>query len=99
MILPRKAILTKFLGPTTYRDSRVKAWTEGGHSVTLSWDHGLDTTGNHAKAALKLAGRLMWKGSWHMGGTRDYYVFTLVDDDTLAFQLDAFGLPTSKGGE
>jgi hypothetical protein len=45
------AIVTKFLGPTNTRGSRVKAFLPSGLSVTLSWDHALNSQENHHKAA------------------------------------------------
>jgi hypothetical protein len=54
-----QAIVTKFIGPTNHRGSRVKATAYAG-SVTLSWDHALDTTGNHRAAAVDLANKYKW---------------------------------------
>jgi len=53
------AILTKYLGPTNYRGSRVKAYTEDWH-ITLSWDHALNSDENHAAAALALCKQQGW---------------------------------------
>jgi hypothetical protein len=47
------AIVTKFLGPTNTRGSRVKATTPSGQSVTIDWDHALDSEGNHNRAAAR----------------------------------------------
>jgi hypothetical protein len=41
----RQAIVTKFLGPTDHRGSRIKATAEAG-SITVSWDHGLGVEEN-----------------------------------------------------
>lgn len=35
-----KAIQTKYLGPTNYKGSRIKAWADGWGSATVSYDHG-----------------------------------------------------------
>ncbi len=63
----RQAITTKFLGPTNFRGSRVKARAEAG-SVTVEWDHALDPAGNHARAAKALAEKKGWAGRWIAGG-------------------------------
>ena len=47
------AIVTKFLGPTNNRGSRVKATMPSGKSVTIDWDHALDSEGNHNRAAAR----------------------------------------------
>lgn len=47
------AITTKYIGPTNYRPSRVKAKAHYG-SVTISWDHALNTDENHEQAARAL---------------------------------------------
>lgn len=47
------AIITKFLGPTNNRGSRVKATMPSGQSVTIGWDQALDSSGNHNRAAAR----------------------------------------------
>lgn len=66
-----QAILTKYLGPTNVRGSRIKATARAG-SVTASYDHALDADGNHKAAAAALCAKMGWtgdshKGSWVMG--------------------------------
>ena len=53
------AIVTKYHGPTNHRGSRVKATAQVG-SLTLSWDHALNSDGNHRAAALALANKFNW---------------------------------------
>jgi hypothetical protein len=48
-------ILTRYLGPTNTRGSRVKAKSGSGASITVGWDHELDSDQNHAAAAIALA--------------------------------------------
>jgi hypothetical protein len=66
-----QAIVTKFLGPTNVRGSRVKAACYAG-SVTLHWDHSLGMEDNHRRAAEALRDKLGWNthnyGKLHMGG-------------------------------
>lgn len=54
-----QAITTRFLGPTNFRGSRVKATCQAG-SLTVSWDHALDSEANHDVAARMLAEKLGW---------------------------------------
>ncbi len=68
--LYRQAIETKYLGPTNMRGGRVKARSEAG-SVTLSWDHSLNSDANHTKAAQALADKLGWSGDLWGGGHPD----------------------------
>jgi hypothetical protein len=65
-----QAIETKFLGPTNYRGSRVKAIAQAG-SVTVPWDHALSTEANHDAAARALILRWDWHGTWVRGGRAD----------------------------
>lgn len=51
-------ILTKYLGPTNTRGSRVKATSGGGKSVVIAWDDELHIDENHAAAAAALAAEL-----------------------------------------
>jgi hypothetical protein len=74
-----QAITTKYIGATNYKSSRVKASTESGISITMSWDDGLDVEGNHVKAAQALTKKLNWGGKWAGGGTKTGYVFVNVD--------------------
>lgn len=70
------AIQTKYLGPTNNRGARIKAWTETGHSVTVSYPHekrqGAEA---HSVAALALARKLGWHGTLVSGATDHGYVF------------------------
>ena len=66
----RQAIVTRYMGPTNFRGSRVKATCAAG-SLTLSWDDSLDTAANHAAACKALADRLGWGGKWRGGGMPD----------------------------
>lgn len=73
-------IITRFLGPTNHRGSRVKASV--GHdprrSLTLDWEHALNPTLNHVLAAEQLAIREGFAGQWTMGETADSYVFVTM---------------------
>lgn len=73
-----QAIETRYLGPTDFRGSRVKATCEAG-SITLSWNDAWDSVQNHDGAARALILRLGWddakRGAWYRGaakGARGY---------------------------
>lgn len=72
-------ILTRYLGPTDTRGSRIKATAGGGSSVTVAWDHAADVGDNHAAAAAALAGKLWGDNCRLTGGCcRDgSYAFTV----------------------
>ena len=74
-----KAIETKYLGPTNYRGSRCKAWTDGA-SIVLDWDHSLNSEGNHRAAAVALYEKMGWHGTIAQGGTLRTDVFVFVDE-------------------
>ena len=44
-------IVTKYFGPTNHKPSRIKATTSSGLTHWQSWDHSLDVSLNHARAA------------------------------------------------
>lgn len=86
----RQAIVTRFLGPTNTRGSRVKA-TCSARSLTVDWDHSLTLGENHAAAAYALAQKLGWGGDWAMGAmpdkARDAYVFVSLISAGAAFTV------------
>ena len=56
-----KAITTKYLGPSNIKGSRIKAQCSKGVSLTIGYDHALNSDENHVLAANKLAEKLKWK--------------------------------------
>lgn len=50
-----QAIHTKYIGPSNTRGARVKAYTSDGRSVTIGYDHALNTEQAHFKAAQAFA--------------------------------------------
>jgi hypothetical protein len=79
-----QAIVTKYLGPTNSRGSRVKATCQAG-SITVSWDDAWDVFPNHRAAALALVKKLGWDsypGTWHDGCLPDDtgYVFVYASN-------------------
>lgn len=66
----QQAIQTKYLGLTDMRGSRCKAWAQAG-SITINWNHALNSEQNHIAAAQALARKLGWTGAWSGGGLPD----------------------------
>lgn len=66
----RQAIITKFLGPTNSRGSRVKAKCYAG-SITISWDDAKDVDDNHLAAAEALCKKFGWEWKLVAGGLPD----------------------------
>lgn len=70
------AIETYFLGPTNHRGARIAArvmeartgYEQTVRRINLPWDHALNPSGNHKRAAQALAERLGWDGVWVEGG-------------------------------
>lgn len=63
-----QAIITKYLGPTNRRGSRIKA-TCNTKTITVEYDDALSLDGNHEAAFRALARHLGWLeyGAWHHG--------------------------------
>ena len=57
------AIQTEYFELTKHRPSRVKATAVGG-SVTVLYNHDLDSYNNHHAAALALADKYGWDRDW-----------------------------------
>jgi hypothetical protein len=77
----RQAIVTKYLGPTNFRGSRIKATAAAG-SITVDWPHALNIENAHAFAACQLAEKFNWTGQWFGGGMPgdNGYCFVLAED-------------------
>jgi hypothetical protein len=84
-----QAIVTKYIGPTDTRGSRVKATAAAG-SVTLHWDSALNSESNHAAAAQALANKYGWRGAWYCGGMPNDsgYVFVCNGGDDPVFATE-----------
>ena len=72
-----KAIWTKYIGPTNYRGSRIKATAEDRNgfgaaiAVTVEYDDALSIEANHDAAALALCAKMGWPGDLMRGGRPD----------------------------
>ena len=80
----RQAIVTKYFGPTNARGSRIKAKAQAG-SVTVYWDHALNSEENHRVAAMAFVKKWGWdewkNGRWEGGALPDDtgYAFVWVE--------------------
>jgi hypothetical protein len=75
-----QAIETKYLGATNTKGGRIKATAWYG-SVTVPYDHALNSDGNHKAAALALRHKMGWQGKFAQGGNvkGDGYHFVNVE--------------------
>jgi hypothetical protein len=62
-----QAIVTKYVGPSNVRGSRIIAKAAAGR-VIVDYDDALNSNENHIAAAKKLAEKFGWVGEWHGGG-------------------------------
>ena len=84
----RQAITTRYIGPTNFRGSRIKAKAAAG-SVMVNYLCDLNIEDNHTRAAKALAEKFGWGGRWFGGGLPDdrgyVFVCTDIDDDGAFF--------------
>lgn len=76
-----KAIITKYIGATDTRGSRIKATDEDGNSITIPYPHELSGEAVHAKAAVQLCRKMQWGGELIGGGVKNGYVFVFSTGD------------------
>jgi hypothetical protein len=74
-----KAIETRYLGPTDYRGSRIKATDGDGNSATISYPYELSGEDCHRLAADALLNKMGWTGKLAGGSTKQGYVFVFVE--------------------
>jgi hypothetical protein len=90
----RQSIQTKYIGPTNARGSRVSAISASGARIVIEWDDALNTDENHKAAAMALARKLNWAGTWHAGSTPHGCVFVQSTGDPY----DSFTLGKAQRG-
>jgi hypothetical protein len=75
-----QAIETKFIRASGVRGPRIKATAWGG-SITIGYDHALDTDKAHKAAADALIDKLDWEGNFVQGGNvkGDGYFFVNIE--------------------
>jgi len=62
-----KSVETRYLGPTNYRGSRIKATDGDGNSITVSYDYGAHEP--HDIAAQAFLDKMGWSGKWISGSS------------------------------
>ena len=78
-----KAITVKYLGPTNFKGSRLKAYDLDGHQVTIPYDYGLSDYDLYAKAAFALVNKMEWSTKGLKGGgTKEGMVFVFTETET-----------------
>lgn len=76
----QKVIMTKYLGPTNFRGSRVTAFTSDGQRVTVGYDHSMSREDAHRKAAEALCEKYGWPADkLRCGGVHNGYAFMFID--------------------
>jgi hypothetical protein len=85
---PVQAIVTKFIGPSNTKGSRIKATAATG-SLTIHIDHALSIEDNHARAAEALANKWSWRGQWFMGGMPDGHGYCFVCETGIHYGSEA----------
>ena len=78
-----QAIETRYLGATNTKGGRIKATAWAG-SITIGYNHALDTQDNHRAAANALIAKMDWQGTYAQGGnvTGTGYYFVNVEGTT-----------------
>lgn len=72
-----KTIETKYLGPTNFKGSRIRA-TDGDNTIFLSRDCCDSIDEAHSRTALALKAKLGWTGKMIGGHTKSGMVFVFV---------------------
>ena len=79
-----KAIITKYLGATNTKGSRIKASDGGRNSVTIPYPHELDSEDAHRKAAEALRDKMGWKGKLIAGWVKNDCVFVFAPNAAIS---------------
>ena len=74
-----KAIMTKYLGPTDRRGSRIKATDSDGNNLVQGYDSALNSDDNHKAAAKALRDKMGWKGRMIGGWVGNEMAFVFED--------------------
>jgi hypothetical protein len=75
-----QAIVTKYIGPSNTKGSRIKAIAAAG-SLTVHINNALNIEDNHRNAAEALANKFKWRGAWYGGGMPDDTGYCWVSHD------------------
>lgn len=75
-----QTIACKYLGPTNFKGSRVKATATNGESITVAYQYELGFEGTCCEVATDLKNKLGWSGVMYGGHTRDGMVFVFANN-------------------
>lgn len=73
-----KAILTKYVGPSNVKGSRIIASDSDGNRVIMSYPYELSGEDAHRKAAQTLCDKMGWTGELVGGGLKNGYAWVFV---------------------
>lgn len=73
------AITTKYLGPTDFKGSRIKADAGDKRTITIPYPYELNQFEAHEKAALALLDKMGWQGELLGGALTSGYAFVFTD--------------------
>ena len=95
-----QVITTKYLPPTNFKGSRIKASCEAG-SVTVGFCHDGSVEDAHAKAAITLIVKLGWHGEYTCAGDRGgcYYFARIVPGTNVYKVVDGSQERLKKAGQ
>lgn len=74
-----KAIFTKYIGPTNFKGSRVKAYDGDNNAITIDWDDDATPDENHKRAAHFLCREMRWCGALVMGAHKNVNAHVFVE--------------------
>lgn len=73
-----QAILTKHIGATNTKPSRIKAYSASGLNVTINFPYLDHEEDNYRAAAVELCEKYGWKGELVGGSTKEGYAFVFM---------------------
>jgi hypothetical protein len=75
-----KTITTRYLGPTNYRGSRIKASDQDGNKVIMTYRDEFNSEENHKTVAKALCEKMGWFGKLFGGYTKNGMVWVFRDE-------------------
>jgi hypothetical protein len=73
-----KAIVTKFVGPTNTKGSKIIASDMDGNQISVPYDDSLNSDKMHDKAAIALCHKMQWGGMLASGSLKNGYVYVFL---------------------
>jgi hypothetical protein len=89
-----QTIQTKYISPTNFKGTRIKASTSSGISIMRSYDYALNIGENHAKVARELQEKMKWHTDYYgdlVGGqnANGSYTWIMVGNTQASTASDA----------